>query len=43
MRNTASIFDNIQTEFVAANGLRFEVDQCGDQASRKLAICLHGK
>lgn len=42
MRNTASLFDNIQTEFVAANGLRFEVDQCGDQTSRKLAICLHG-
>lgn len=42
MRNTASVFDHINTEFVAANGLRFEVDQCGDQSSRKLAICLHG-
>ncbi len=30
----------ISTEFVEANGLRFEVDQCG--AGSKLALCLHG-
>lgn len=28
------------TEFVAANGLRFEVDICG--GGKKLALCLHG-
>ncbi|MEC8645137.1 MAG: alpha/beta fold hydrolase, partial [Pseudomonadota bacterium] len=32
----------ITTEFVQANSLNFEVQKCGDQASRKLAICLHG-
>jgi len=30
----------IRTEFVAANGLTFEVDKCG--SGDKLAICLHG-
>jgi pimeloyl-ACP methyl ester carboxylesterase len=30
----------IRTEFVKANGLRFEVDKCGD--GDKLALCLHG-
>ncbi len=30
----------IQTRFVQANGLTFEVDQCGD--GDKLALCLHG-
>ncbi|NOX50928.1 MAG: alpha/beta hydrolase, partial [Gammaproteobacteria bacterium] len=30
----------IRTEFVDANGLRFEVDKCGE--GNKLAICLHG-
>lgn len=30
----------ITTEFVAANGLTFEVDKCG--SGDKLAICLHG-
>ncbi len=30
----------IRTEFVEANGLRFEVDQCGK--SDKLVLCLHG-
>jgi epoxide hydrolase 4 len=30
----------ITTTFVDANGLRFEVDQCG--AGDKLALCLHG-
>ncbi len=30
----------IRTEFVAANGLNFEVDKCG--SGDKLAICLHG-
>jgi len=30
----------IRTEFVDANGLRFEVDQCG--SGDKLALCLHG-
>ena len=37
-----AIDDRISTEFVTANGLRFEVDMCGDQSSNKLAICLHG-
>jgi pimeloyl-ACP methyl ester carboxylesterase len=31
---------HIRTEFVDANGLRFEVDKCG--AGDKLALCLHG-
>lgn len=30
----------ITTDFVAANNLRFEVDQCGD--GNRLALCLHG-
>jgi pimeloyl-ACP methyl ester carboxylesterase len=30
----------IRTEFVDANGLRFEVDKCGE--GDKLALCLHG-
>lgn len=30
----------ITTEFVDANGLRFEVNMCGE--GKKLAICLHG-
>ena len=30
----------IQTRFVQANGLTFEVDQCGD--GDRLALCLHG-
>jgi pimeloyl-ACP methyl ester carboxylesterase len=30
----------ISTEFVDANGLRFEVDKCGN--GDKLALCLHG-
>ncbi len=30
----------IRTEFVDANGLRFEVDKCGE--GKRLAICLHG-
>ena len=42
MKATSDVFDHISTEFVNANGLRFEVDMCGDQNSRKLAICLHG-
>jgi pimeloyl-ACP methyl ester carboxylesterase len=42
MINTNSIYERINTEFVEANGLRFEVDMCGDEASNKLAICLHG-
>ncbi len=32
----------IKTEFVEANGLNFEVQICGNQDSKKLAICLHG-
>ena len=32
----------IRTEFVEANGLRFEVLTCGDPASDTLALCLHG-
>ena len=42
MRSTSDINDAITTEFETAGGLRFEVDKCGDQSSRKLAICLHG-
>jgi len=42
MSTTGAIDDSISTEFVSANGLRFEVDMCGDQSSKKLAICLHG-
>ena len=32
----------IRTEFVEARGLRFEVHACGDPASERLALCLHG-
>ncbi|MEX1237944.1 MAG: alpha/beta hydrolase [Pseudomonadales bacterium] len=32
--------ERIETIFVEANDLRFEVDQCGD--SDRLALCLHG-
>ncbi len=42
MRTTNNIDERITTTYVEANGLRFEVDQCGDQSSNKLAICLHG-
>lgn len=42
MISTSEIDDRITTEMVNANGIRLEVDKCGDQASRKLAICLHG-
>lgn len=42
MISSSEIDDRIATEIVVANGLRFEVDQCGDQKSRRLAICLHG-
>jgi pimeloyl-ACP methyl ester carboxylesterase len=31
---------HIQTRFIQANGLSFEVDQCGD--GDRLALCLHG-
>lgn len=42
MITTSEINDQIATEIVNANGIRIEVDKCGDQSSRKLAICLHG-
>lgn len=32
----------VETEFVEARGLRFEVQQCGDPKSEHLALCLHG-
>jgi epoxide hydrolase 4 len=32
----------IQTEFIAANGLRFETLTCGDPGSERLALLLHG-
>ena len=32
----------IKSEFVNANGLRFHVNTCGDEASPRLALCLHG-
>ena len=32
----------LQTEFIDANGLRFETLTCGDPASDRLALCLHG-
>ncbi len=32
----------IQTAFVTAGEMRFEVHQCGDAASPRLALCLHG-
>jgi pimeloyl-ACP methyl ester carboxylesterase len=34
------MYPAIQTQFVQANGLSFEVDQCGD--GDRLALCLHG-
>ncbi|MDA0978944.1 MAG: alpha/beta hydrolase, partial [Proteobacteria bacterium] len=42
MIRTSDVLGGVTTEFVNANGLRLEVDKCGDQESRKLAICLHG-
>ena len=33
---------SIETCFVEARGLRFEVQTCGDPKSERLAICLHG-
>lgn len=42
MSTTSAIDNSISTEYVSANGLRFEVDMCGDPSSKKLAICLHG-
>ena len=42
MIGTSDIDSRITTEFVTANGIRFEVDMCGDPASKKLALCLHG-
>ena len=33
---------SIETQFVEARGLRFEVQTCGDPGSDRLAICLHG-
>ena len=41
MSTTSAIDDRISTEFVTANGLRYEVDMCWDQSSKTLAICLH--
>jgi len=38
--NVLASDETIRTEFVEANGLRFEVDQCGDGDT--LALCLHG-
>ena len=32
----------MRTEFVDAGGLRFETLMCGDPASTRLALCLHG-
>ena len=34
--------DALTTEFFAANGLMFETLTCGDPASDRLALCLHG-
>ncbi|MDG2048171.1 MAG: alpha/beta hydrolase [Halioglobus sp.] len=42
MSTTSAIDHAISTNYMSANGLRFEVDMCGDQSSKKLAICLHG-
>ncbi len=42
MITTSEIDEQINTEIINANGIRIEVDQCGDQSSRRLAICLHG-
>lgn len=38
--NVLASDQRITTEFVEANGLRFEVDKCGDGDT--LALCLHG-
>lgn len=32
----------ISQRFVTANGIRFELAECGDTASPRLALCLHG-
>jgi len=42
LKSTSDLIDSISTNFIEANGQRFEVDMCGDQESRKLALCLHG-
>ncbi|MBT4162164.1 MAG: alpha/beta hydrolase [Gammaproteobacteria bacterium] len=42
MISTSDINEDIQSELVSTNGIRLEVDKCGDQKSDKLAILLHG-
>ena len=42
MLKTSEIIQDIETDFVTVNGIRLEVDRCGDQTSRRLALCLHG-
>jgi len=42
MIRTADVNEQVTTEFVNTNDIRLEVDKLGDQASRKLALCLHG-
>lgn len=33
---------DVRTEYLHANGLRFDTLTCGDPASERLALCLHG-
>mgnify|MGYP001970079258 FL=1 len=42
MKKTSDIYPEIQTQQLDINGIILEVDQCGDQESDQLALCLHG-
>jgi len=42
MIKTCDINPDIETQDLEINGVRLEVDMCGDQDSDRLALCLHG-
>jgi len=42
MIKTSDTNPDIETNFVDVGNIRLEVDMCGDQSSKQLALCLHG-
>ena len=42
MIKTCDINPDIETQDLEINGVRLEIDMCGDQGSDRLALCLHG-
>ena len=42
MIKTCDINPDIETQDLEINGVRLEVDMCGDQDNDRLALCLHG-